>query len=792
LILSNDGIAYEQSYLSMLYSRLDDLREQTEARLAQVLREPGDTPQAHSERDAAAARYGERLAQLRSAEPALCFGRLDLRDDERRYIGRIGIFDETNGHEPLLVDWRAPAAQPFYAATAASPGPVRRRRHLRTHGRKVVDLQDEVLDLAGAGQSELTGEAALLAALAAGRTGRMADIVATIQAEQDRVIRSEHRGVLVVEGGPGTGKTAVALHRAAYLLYTYRKELAGRGVLIVGPNQTFLHYIDQVLPSLGETGVLLRTVGELYPGVEVTATEPPASAEVKGRPVMAEVVAAAVRDRQRLPHEDREIEVSDTHAGFGYRRERLTLDRDTCARARELARRTRRPHNRARAVFVRAVVDALAWQVVERLGHDPYADDPLGGDDAPGEGALLLAGGDAAVIARELATDAGVRAALDELWPVLTPPRLLADLYAAPDRVTDGLLTASERALLRRDPDAGWTAADVPLLDEAAELLGEDDAATRVRAGRADRERLAYAQGVLDIAAGSRSTDADDGADPEELSAADLVDAGRLAERHESVDARTTAERAAADRRWTFGHVIVDEAQELSAMAWRMLMRRCPGRWMTLVGDLAQTSDQAGTGSWERALGPYVGERWRRERLTVNYRTPAEIMTVAADVLAAVDPSLDLPRSVRHTGVPPWRLEVEPAGLAGRLPAVIRAELSELGDGRLAVIAPAGLLPLLGEAVTAAVPHAAVAPAPEVLAHRIAVLAVRHAKGLEFDGVVVVEPGLILAESTRGGNDLYVALTRATKRLGIVHTGALPAMFDPERLGADLASRPDS
>lgn len=249
-----------------------------------------------------AARQIAELARYRAAETGLCFGRLDLEDGERRYIGRIGLFDESGDHEPLLIDWRAPAARPFYLATAAAPMAVHRRRHLRLQGRVVTELRDELLDptTAAPGDPSLVGEAALLAELSAVRTGRMRDIVGTIQAEQDHVIRSPHRGVLVVEGGPGTGKTAVALHRAAYLLYTYREQLAHRGVLVVGPNQTFVSYIDQVLPSLGETGVRMATLAELYPGVTADAAEPAEVAEVKGRAMMADVVAAAVQDRKSV------------------------------------------------------------------------------------------------------------------------------------------------------------------------------------------------------------------------------------------------------------------------------------------------------------------------------------------------------------------------------------------------------------------------------------------------------------------------------------------------------------
>ncbi|WP_346269984.1 DNA/RNA helicase domain-containing protein, partial [Pseudonocardia sp.] len=288
----------------MLYERLDERRRDTARRLADVLHgETVGTPQALTERDAAAAMYTDRLAALRAAEHGLAFGRLDTEAEEIRYIGRLGLLDEDNEYEPLLMDWRAPAAQPFYTATAASPEGIRRRRHLRTRGRSVTAVDDEVLDLAEAASttsSGLTSEAALMAAVTEARTGRMTDIVATIQGEQDRIIRSKPSGVLVVQGGPGTGKTAVALHRAAYLLYTPRRQLARRGVLVVGPNPTFLRYIEQVLPSLGETSVLLSTVAQLHPGLHARGVESVETAAVKGRPEMAKVVAAAVRDRQRL------------------------------------------------------------------------------------------------------------------------------------------------------------------------------------------------------------------------------------------------------------------------------------------------------------------------------------------------------------------------------------------------------------------------------------------------------------------------------------------------------------
>jgi DNA helicase IV len=773
----------------MLYGRLDAMRGLAPDRLTGALSEVGSTHQARSERDATTAMYAGKVAHLNAVEEGLCFGRLDLDDVTRRYVGRIGIFDEANDYEPLLVDWRAPAARPFYLATAAAPDGVRRRRHIRTRSRKVIGIDDEVLDLATArrtGSDDLTGEAALLAAVSASRTGRMRDIVETIQAEQDRAIRADLGGVLVVQGGPGTGKTAVALHRAAYLLYTYREQLTKRGVLIVGPNTTFLRYVSHVLPSLAETGVLLCTLGELYPGVTARRAEPAEVAAVKGRPEMAEVLAAAVRDRQRVPDDTMEI-VFD--------REVLPLDRETCERARERARRSGRLHNLARPIFVTEVIHALAPRFAERFAIDPFADDPLGGDDAPGD-PNLLDEGDLVEIRRDLRADPAVAAALDWLWPVLTPQELLTDLFASPDLIASAAhgFTEAERGLLHRAPGGGWSPADVPLLDEAAELLGEDDSASRAAAEKRHRQQIAYAEGALEIMAGSSPTDLED--DPEALlTATDLLGAAvlgelhgnrdnrtaaqlalgaaALGERHGNRDNRTAAQRAAADRTWAFGHVILDEAQELSPMAWRLLMRRSPSRSMTVVGDVAQTGDLAGTSSWRRVLEPYVADRWRLAELTVNYRTPAEIMAVAADLLASIEPSIDPPSSPRQTGVEPWSLRVEPAGLAERVVAAVLGEAGEVGDGRLGVIVPAGRADELGRAVTDAVPEAATGEDPE-LESRVVVLTVRQAKGLEFDSVLVVDPAGIVAESARGYSDLYVALTRATQRLGVLHPGELP------------------
>jgi DNA helicase IV len=757
----SDELTREQEYVSALYAKVDRLRRDTSARLAEVLRNTGGTHQARVERDVATAMHTDQLAQFSAAESGLCFGRLDFENAERSYIGRIGLFDEENGYEPLLMDWRAPAARPFYLATAASPDGVRRRRHIRTKLRRVVGVDDEILDLASAERSgrhaDLTGEATLLAALNASRTGQMSDIVATIQAEQDHVIRDGLNGVLVVQGGPGTGKTAVALHRAAYLLYTHRRKLSSSGVLVVGPNATFLRYISQVLPSLGETSVVLSTVGDLYPGLSATGREPVETAELKGRLGMADVVAAAVRDRQRVPDAKRPLEIP-------FERETLYLDRRIATQARTRARRSRQPHNLARRVFAREVIAALAEQFADRLGRS------------------LLSGADLSDIRAEVRSDDHVRAALEQLWPTLTPQQLLTDLYADERRlaVAAKALAPDERALLRREPEAPWTPADVPLLDEAAELLGEDDTEERARAERQHQQALDYAQGVLDI------LEVDDNTDPDVLLATDVVGAHQLAERHFERGYQTAAERAAEDRAWTYGHLIVDEAQELSAMAWRALMRRCPSRSMTVVGDIAQTGDRAGASSWSEVLGPYVGDRWRLAQLTVNYRTPAEIADVAADVLDAIDPALESPRSVREAGTSPWVAGLEANGSAGGLADLVAREAAAIGDGRLAVLAPAALVDDLAGVLG---PAAAGDGEPVDLVDRqVVLLTVAQAKGLEFDSVIVVDPQGILDASPRGANDLYVALTRATQRLGVVHTGRLPAVLGRLERPADVAA----
>jgi hypothetical protein len=649
-------ISVEQANLNALYARVDALRGEAAA-----------TRDASTDRDAVAFWQAE-VARLESVADGLCFGRLDMRDGGRLYVGRLGLFRDEDD-EPLLVDWRAPAARPFYTATMAVPQGVRRRRRITTRGRVVVALEDEPLDRDAADGDTLVGQGALLAALAADRTGRMGEVVTTLQTEQDRIVRDEFPGVLVVQGGPGTGKTAVALHRLAYLLYT-RAHLRTRGVLVVGPSQIFLDYIGQVLPGLGEHAVVPATLADLVADQRLDP-EPPETAAAKGGADMAGRIATAVRSRVRVPDEPVEVE---------FEQQVLRLEPRECRRAVEAAANTGLPHNHARLVFQDRIVDVLTRCLVDRMENVVFTETGEAIDGGSADGRLsaadlraleaagvvvghddgprsLLDETDRARLRDSLLADTDVLHALDELWPQLTPQEVVADLFD-----TRG-------------------SADVPLLDEAAAVIGTAPA-------------VAY------------------------------------------------------------GHVVVDEAQELSPMAWRMVMRRCPTRSMTIVGDLAQTSAPAGASSWDRVLRPYVGDHWRLAELTINYRTPAEIMAATA----GLHPDLRPPRSVRTAGEQPWRCRTDLADL----PHVVAEIVAGHTGGQLAIITPPPHLARLSRTTR-----------PDIT-DPVVVLTPGEAKGLEFDSVIVVDPATILA-APRGHNDLYVAMTRATRRLVIVHPGPPPA-----------------
>lgn len=712
----------ERGYLADLYDRLDGKRARVKAQYRAALGGPIDMQDGGTlvARDAEVRALAQTAARLDVADQGLCFGRLDAISGERLYVGRIGIFDEHNDHEPLLLDWRAPAARAFYIATGATPEGMRRRRQFHSVGRRLVDFTDEVFgrpDPDAGDDSPFSSDAALLAAVNAPRGEGMRDIVATIQAEQDEIIRLDHPGVLVIEGGPGTGKTVVALHRVAYLLYTQRARIERHGVLVVGPNQAFMNHIGRVLPSLGESEVVFMTPGDLLPGLNVTAEDTPDVARIKGSRAMLDVLAAAIADRQRVPEHPLEIPLGDVT---------MQIAADTAQWAIDEARESGLPHNAARAVFRDIVTYVLTERGIARIGRGWLTRDNR--DAWEKVRADLLA---------DLEDNDRFVAALDQLWPVLEPQDLLAELYTSPER----LRAAGADPALWREVGAAWTVSDVPLLDELVDLLGRDKQADAA-AEQARKDETIYAAGVLEnMVAHEDLMD-----DEDRLLAQDLIGAEDLAERFTERDYRDLAERAAADRDWTYRHVVVDEAQELSEMDWRVLMRRCPSRSFTVVGDLAQRRSMAGAMSWTEMLEPYVPGRWVYRSLSVNYRTPAEIMTVAAALLADFAPDVRAPESVRACGIRPWSRRVTADHLSAAIEEFVASEAAR--EGTSIVIGPPDV-------------PGAVAPS--------------ETKGLEFDAVLVVEPDRILADGPRGAAELYVALTRATQRLGVLHQHPLPA-----------------
>lgn len=703
-----------------------------------------------TERDALVAHHSHRLQGLRTAQYGLLLGGVETDEGERFRIGRIGLSDPDDG-ERLLIDWRAPVARPFYTATPLHREGVKSRRRITSTDRKVTGVYDEPLlvDLDGGaygddgdGRADHRGaagapDAALLAALERPRTQHMGDIVGTIQREQDAIIRGPLTGTLVVQGGPGTGKTAVALQRAAYLLYEHRDRLAKSVVLIVGPNRRFLEYISQVLPSLGEDSAVLVTPGTLLPGVTATATESAAASAFKGR---LEIVGA-------LQQSVREYEVPST-GSVVLRPEGLkpmTIDGRMLHRVRSRGRSGSTPHNAARPKFERALLTEIL-----RLE-----------DDEHGASAMTDAERRA-----DWAEDPAVQELFDELWPLLDPVELVRDLFSDGTRLDAAFpsLTPELRSALLRPRDHGLTPADIPLVDELAELLGEDPrpaaaAATRARADRA--VDLAYAQSVLDM------VDDIDGDEDRLAAPVSIVTAATLADRQAAGDGRSPAERAMADREWIYGHIIVDEAQETSPMLLRALIRRCPTRSMTLVGDANQYTATDAPFTWAGLLDPQV-PRWSRTDLTVNYRTPGRIMHLATGVLRRIDPDVPEPTSARDGAHEPRLVRVASDQLGEAAARAATDALAE-SEGTVGVIAPLGVLGALRDLQAAEAEQAAAAGASA----RLWVGTPDDAKGLEFDAVVVAVPPMPAphAVSVATWKRLYVALTRPTQRLTVVEAG---------------------
>lgn len=777
-MLSDDELRLERAYLDAAYERVLAMRRAATG-MAGTARRLTETRNAQAlfERDSAIAHAGHRLAALDIAKDRLLVGRLDLVDGGSLYVGRLAVADEYG--DPLVVDWRAPAAEPFYRALPQDPMGVVRRRHFRWRHGELVGLDDEVFDVSAASDAglQLVGEGALMAALDAPRTGRMQDVVATIQAEQDVVIRRPRAGVTVVQGAPGTGKTAVALHRAAYLLYSERTRVAG-AVLFVGPSATFLRYVADVVPSLGEDRVVLATPADLGPPVAVSKLDPPAAAAVKGDLRMVDVLRRAVLARERASKKG--IELWAGHL-------RLAVEHDDLAAIVATARRRSTTHNAGRPLVERLLLRRLQTAYENGLDRDLRVGriGPEGIRYAP---ALLD------VIDRD-----ALARTLHGMWPVLSPERLLRDLLVSRERLAKAgrdLLTTDELDALHTASSGAdvWSEADVALLDEADVLIGTVPTRPR-RGGRQRRPPLDHvAERILE----ERLPECPRCGRPLEYLPGEASGRDRLDCRECKVTYATTTlmgdaaayelhgvyeELAhqfdnedvptlrAADAR--YGHVVVDEAQDLSPMQWRAVARRCATQSFTLAGDEAQAVRAGAAATWDRILDA-VGvapDSVDRHELTVNYRTPTEVMELAARLLEQFAPHLHPARSVRTAGSGPRRVHTGGRPLDATEIANAVAEIQkEVGAGLVAVVAPERL----------------VTDGNGGAEHLTAV----DAKGLEFDGVVVADPEAIVRESpgTTGMARLYVALTRATTRLTILApTPPGPPLddalgpFDPDR-----------
>ena len=743
-----------RAHVAHAYSRLDAMRALAAQRFADATTgEKGGTHQARSERDATADHYAHRVNELDMIEDGLTFGRLDRMQARERtdnlpdtiWIGRIGLLDAD--HSVLQVDWRAPAASAFYQATHAHNHDVESRTHITTRHREVTDLVKDILDLELLEQSSADGvatagsDAALMAALTANRTGKMNDIIATIQAEQDAIIRSDIRGTLVVAGGPGTGKTAVALHRAAYLLYTFRDRLENAGVLVVGPNPTWTRYIDHVLPSLGETSVVSTTIATLLPGIITTQDDEPAVAAIKGDERMAAVIANAVTMLPRLNRAPVKIQLLDLS---------FELRAHDIRKAVTYARGQFDTYNEQRVPFLKNLLDIAITRVAN---------------------ARKLDAGNAEVreeIGDELREDINVRREFNLLWmPVdeLTALRRLLGDVELMSNAARGILSPEDQRLILRPSDSGLTTSDVPLLDEFADLLGPVTNESAVHA-------LAQAQQQATLAALLAQAERDGaGFDSGGLDAYHgMVDSTLMLERYTTGQVNgTLSERAASDREWTYGHIVVDEAQELSPMAWRAIVRRVPSKSMTVVGDLAQASSSAAADSWAHALDRLTGGNWRLETLTVNYRTPGRLLIPAHELLVERGLGGTEPVSAREGDADPVH------HVSADLPATVAQVLVENADARgtWAVIATDTELPHIRGQLAA---QGLIDPAASQLDARISLLTAHESKGLEFDHVVVVDPAAIRRSSTAGDADLYVALTRPTQSLHLIEKAAAAAL----------------
>lgn len=682
------AVAEEQEFLGLALARRDKLVDHLQTELSAEALDALERARLRMLR--------QQYEELQRAQEGLVFGRLDGLDGTVRHVGRVGLRNDDEDSEPLLLDWRAPASRPFYTATAVDPQGQARRRHIRTQGSAVVGVDDEPLD--GTMTAELVGEGALLAALDQRRTGRMSTAISTLQREQDDIIRAEATGPLIVQGGPGTGKTVVALHRVAYLLFTH-PQMADQAVLVLGPSPRFLEYIAQVLPALGETAVVSATCDTLLPEIRVGRDESRLLAEIKGRalwqPALEDYVTSLLPRARELK--------------LRWEGEFYVIDATTVAQA--LTSVQGRPYHRARQAFAEQLHHLLADAVVEQretlmnemeegfedilarvdrsMQHDHRPDRGSTGSDVDG----LFSEEEIDELRSHIAENATIARFVEAWWPTRDAETLLGDLLT--DRTLLArfapALSTEEITAVAAEP-APWASSDIPLLDALADLLGEVEAPPPPGGFVADHARR--------------------------------------------------------QRGWVYGHVVIDEAQELSEMQWQMVLRRCPSRSITAVGDIDQAEAAHRHTSWAQAVRAALGERWTAAELTICYRTPREVMELTEPVLRRAGSHSVPPRAVRSSGIAPWELTVTSEELAGAATRAVRQLQERWHGGTVGVIAPAdrvaGLLALLTD---------------------VPVLTAAQSKGLEWDAALLVDPQGIAAEP-RGWNGLYVALTRCTQELG--------------------------
>ncbi|GAA1173992.1 AAA family ATPase [Ornithinimicrobium humiphilum] len=733
-------IAAEQEHVDRVYAELAKAAQRAELVHAEGMqrgqtdrRGTGDPREEELaglfERDALVYSASKRRASLEHQHEGLVFGRLDLEHTgggpaagrEIRYVGRLGVRDDD--YEPLVVDWRAPAAAPFYRATPVDPQGVIRRRVLRCQGERVVGVEDDLMVADPPEDIVVVGDGALMAALTRSRGTRMRDIVATIQQHQDEAIRAPARGVTEITGGPGTGKTVVALHRAAYLLYSDRRRYEGGGVLVVGPSAAYTAYIERVLPSLGEDSVVLRSLGDVVAGMTATRLDPPATAAVKGSLRIRQLLARL--SREPIPDAPTQLRVF-----VGGHAVRLTEEHLRRARSQVL-----RHHHRNTSYD--AAVDALAALAWEQVQH-----------------------GERAEFVDRFTDSSDVEAFVRQWWRPVDPREVL--LWLADEQLVRrlGVVSADEARLLaesyqRALEDGEWTVADVALVDDLHARLGPVVDLPSEERGFYEIEELddASQYGVAAIRLGSEGAARPAGPVLDEDGNPVAVAVEATASQRLSRDPRTRLLAGRLGGAEEYAHVLVDEAQDLSPMQWRMLGRR--GRWAswTVVGDLAQAS-------WDdleesaRAREEAFGSNVRRSfHMDTNYRNAREIFDHAAAVIQEHVPDADIPRAVRETGHLPEELTCAPEGVVEAAREAVDDLLGEV-DGSVAIIAPAAWREQLSGL--------------EALADRVLVIDPLSTKGLEYDATLVVDPDEIVAESPGGVRALYVVLTRAAHRMTVL------------------------